>query len=71
MKCDECGETFEPMTDAYKCPTCGTENYPDEDDDMPSRKRPIGECEECNFPLYAGDDPYLCEACLLAQSQGA
>ena len=27
-ECEECGEEFEPMTDAYKCPACGTENYP-------------------------------------------
>lgn len=26
MKCDECGSIFEPMTDAYKCPVCGSEN---------------------------------------------
>jgi DNA-directed RNA polymerase subunit RPC12/RpoP len=31
IECDECGQRFEPMTDAYKCPACGTENYPDED----------------------------------------
>lgn len=33
--CDECGTRFEPTTDAYKCPLCGAENYPDEDDDWP------------------------------------
>ncbi len=32
MICDECGEKFEPMTDSYKCPVCGTENHPEGDE---------------------------------------
>lgn len=32
IECDECGTHFEPMTDAYRCPVCGTENYPEDDD---------------------------------------
>ena len=33
ITCDECGARFEPLTDAFKCPVCGTENYPEDDDD--------------------------------------
>lgn len=31
MICTECGTRFEPMTDAYRCPECGEENYPPDD----------------------------------------
>jgi uncharacterized Zn finger protein (UPF0148 family) len=31
--CDECGARFIPLDDSYRCPVCGTENYPDEDED--------------------------------------
>jgi len=31
MICSECGTVYEPITDAYECPVCGTPNYPDED----------------------------------------
>lgn len=31
VQCDECGARFEPMTDAFRCPVCGTENYPEDD----------------------------------------
>lgn len=31
IECQECGTWFEPMTDAFKCPECGAENYPDEE----------------------------------------
>jgi Zn finger protein HypA/HybF involved in hydrogenase expression len=29
IECQECGEVYEPETDAYRCPCCGAENYPD------------------------------------------
>jgi Zn finger protein HypA/HybF involved in hydrogenase expression len=29
-ECEECGEVYEPETDAYRCPVCGAENYPDD-----------------------------------------
>jgi DNA-directed RNA polymerase subunit RPC12/RpoP len=32
IECDECGAKYIPITDAYKCPVCGTENYPEEDE---------------------------------------
>jgi Zn finger protein HypA/HybF involved in hydrogenase expression len=33
ITCEECGTVYEPITDAYKCPACGTENYPEDDDE--------------------------------------
>ncbi len=33
IECQECGTKYMPATDAYKCPTCGAENYPPADDD--------------------------------------
>lgn len=35
IECAECGTTYEPMTDAYACPTCGANNYPS-DEPIPS-----------------------------------
>lgn len=32
IECDECGTKYEPMTDTYTCPECGTSNYPDDAD---------------------------------------
>jgi hypothetical protein len=29
IECQECGEVYGPETDAYRCPVCGAENYPD------------------------------------------
>ncbi len=31
IECQECGAHYEPMTDSYTCPVCGTENYPEDD----------------------------------------
>lgn len=38
MICQECGTRYEPMTDAYKCPCCGAENYPDEIEEYEDRE---------------------------------
>ena len=32
ITCEECGVKYHPLTDAYKCPECGTENYPEDED---------------------------------------
>jgi Zn finger protein HypA/HybF involved in hydrogenase expression len=38
IECDECGTVFTPITDAYRCPECGTEKYPpDEGEDNGNR----------------------------------
>lgn len=51
--CDECGTRFEPMTDAYKCPLCGAENYPDDDDgSQPCR------CCGRSFGCYCHEYPH-------------
>jgi Zn finger protein HypA/HybF involved in hydrogenase expression len=39
MQCEECGETYEPVIDAYRCPVCGSENYPDDGDHDELAKR--------------------------------
>jgi DNA-directed RNA polymerase subunit RPC12/RpoP len=31
IECEDCGAMYEPMTDAYRCPECGAENYPEEE----------------------------------------
>jgi DNA polymerase III alpha subunit (gram-positive type) len=33
IECEECGALYEPMTDTYTCPECGTSNYPDDGDE--------------------------------------
>ncbi len=37
IKC-ECGTEYEPMTDSYTCPYCGTENYPEDTDATHDRR---------------------------------
>lgn len=68
MRCDECGDVFEPMTDAFKCPTCGTENYPEDDDPDQGPYRPAlspDKCNVCGIPLRTFDEERMgmCDSC--------
>lgn len=53
MKCGECDTSFTPITDAYKCPLCGAENYPDDDYFDPGvvGDESEGECPSCGARL--------------------
>ena len=68
IECDECGCRFEPITDAYRCPECGAENYPDGDDDYhrAGPYRPVfTNCNVCGVKLrtVAEDQVGMCERC--------
>ena len=68
MECEECGAEYRPMTDAYRCPECGTENYPpDEQDEYePYRVKPVyTNCNVCGIVLRADTELLmgLCDRC--------
>lgn len=60
IECDECGQHYEPMTDAFKCPTCGAENYQDDNAGFV-----FSHCNVCGIRILRGDEGEMgmCERC--------
>lgn len=66
IECDECGTVFRVMTDSYRCPTCGTNNYPDDNaGDGPAESHVFRNCNVCGIVLRSDDEfrMGMCERC--------
>lgn len=54
------------MTDAYRCPACGTENYPEDDAFYPPVPRHVfTNCNVCGIPLRTIEEESMgmCGSC--------
>ena len=59
IECDECGTFFTPMTDAFRCPACGSENQEVHDDFSFTR------CNVCGISIKTKDEIEMgmCDRC--------
>jgi hypothetical protein len=59
IKCGDCDTLYELVKDACKCPCCGAENYPEEQDDAVYTC-----CQVCGIKLGAHDEIVgMCNRC--------